>query len=76
MSIRYDENTKARARCADQLDRRRGYARPAVGSRPRSWENMVAVNAEALVRLMGLDQRVFTGIFVLEREADRRAAGR
>ena len=30
---------------------RRGYARPAVGSRPRSRENMVAVNADALVRL-------------------------
>ena len=43
--------TVDRGRCADQLDRRRGYARPAVGSRPRSRENMVAVNADALVRL-------------------------
>ena len=42
--------TVDRGRCADQLDRRRGYARPAVGSRPRSRENMVAVNADALVR--------------------------
>jgi hypothetical protein len=40
-----------RGRCADQLDRRRGYARPAVGSRPRSRESLVAVNADALVRL-------------------------
>ena len=43
--------TVDRGRCADQLDRRRGYARPAVGSRPRSRENMVAVNADALVGL-------------------------
>ena len=42
--------TVDRGRCADQLARRRGYARPAVGSRPRSRENMVAVNADALVR--------------------------
>ena len=34
--------TVDRGRCADQLDRRRGYARPAVGSRPRSRENLVA----------------------------------
>ena len=34
--------TVDRGRCADQLDRRRGYARPAVGRRPRSRENMVA----------------------------------
>ena len=40
-----------RGRCADPPDRRRGYARPAVGRRPRSRENMVVVNADALVRL-------------------------
>ena len=43
--------TVDRGRCADPLDRRRGYARPAVGSRPRSRETMVAVDADALVRL-------------------------
>ena len=39
--------TVDRGRCAPSG----GYARPAVGSRPRSRENMVAVNADALVRL-------------------------
>ena len=43
--------TVDRGGCADQLNRRRGYARPLSEADLDRRENMVAVNADALVRL-------------------------